>query len=479
MIYHFLLKGLFAFIRRAVQHPGTYSAIIILLASASIQPVIGQKFPVREADELYLKAPDYIQGDNAENKSLNLTLVPLSSTDLVMPGYDNSLWQPDSVYEYHTDGYQAEYIHTYYRYGQPQSQDSIIRFFYNIYGNKLPKQEYYIFNENDNLTLYLLQYEDPWGLDTNLIDLTRKEYTYEDELLVHERIRDEDNPSWNSNSDYYYFYDNEGRLILDSIFIYEEFAAYHEYEYVDRDTLKYKYEKGPGYISVTGYFFEQTDTSLLTTVCESDTYWDVDVVADSITEWFSYKYYLETFDALGRTISLSYSSEYPRWQNFLPGYRAELNYTSNGMLSYETYYNWEGSVDEGSYIESTRRSYEYDGNGNLKVFVQTFWDARLESWETEIRRDYFYSPLTAIDVVQNGEKPGLLVYPNPANEYITLQKESDPLMQYKIYNTSGSLVDSGKMLSNTLYIANLHPGVYFLELISEKGSGNICKFIKL
>ena len=477
MIYRFLLKGFFTFIRRAVQHPGRYKAIIILMVSTIIQPVIGQKFQVREVDELYLKDPDYIQGSHPEAKSLNITMVPLSSKDLVMPEYDNSLWLPDSVYEYHTDGYQAEYIHTYYRYGQPQFQDSIISLFYDIYGNKLPKQEYYTFDENGNLTLYLLKYEDPWGLDSNLIDYTRKEYTYEGELLIHARIRDEDY-NWNSNSDYYYFYDNEGRLILDSLFIDEEFAAFHEYEYVDRDTLKYKYEKGFGYMSVTGYFFEQTDTSLLTTICESDTYEENSILADSITEWYSYKYYLETFDASGRTIFLSYSSEYPRYEIFYPGYRAEFNYTSNGMLSTETYYNWEGSADEGSYVESTRRSYEYDINGNLVVFVQTFWDARLESWEIEIRRDYFYSPLTAIDVAQDGEKPGLIVYPNPADEYISLQEEFDPLMQYKIYNTSGILVDSGKMVSNTLYIANLNPGVYFLELISEEGSGKICRFIK-
>ena len=470
MIYRFPLKGFFTFIRRVVQHPGMYKAIIILIASAIIQPVIGQKFPVWAADELYLKDPDYIQGENAENMSLSLNLVPLSSTDMVMPGYDNSLWQPDSVYEYHNDGYQAGYIHMYYRYGQPQFQDSIISFFYNIYGNKLPKEEYYTFDENGNLTLYLLKNEDPWGLDTNLIDYTRKEYTYEGELLIHARIRDED-PSWNSNSDHYYFYDNDGRLILDSLFIYEEFAEAHEYEYVDGDTVRYSYEKGPGYISVTGYFFEKTDTSLLTTVCQSDTYWDVDVVADSITEWYSYKYYLETIDALGRTISLSYSSEYPRWQELLPGYRAEFNYTSNGMLSYETYYNWEGSADEGSYIESTRRSYEYDAHGNLKVFVQTFWDARLESWETEIKREYFYSQVS-LGIITEKKEEILHIYPNPVQDYLFIQDTFNPDFVFSVYDQFGALVLNGRMESGIIDVSDLRTGLY---LITIKSGRTTCK----
>lgn len=479
MIYRFLLKSFFISVGRVIQHPRMYNAIIILMASAIIQPVIGQKFSVWAADEFYLTDPDYFQGSNPENTTMNLSLFPQVSGELPTLRSENSLWRPDSVYEYDSDGYQAECIHRYYRYGQPQFQDSIISFFYNSYDIKLRKQEYQTFNADGKMTLYLLKDQDPWTSDTNLIDFTRKEYTYEGELLVHEKIRDEDLHSWDSNSDYYYFYDNDGRLILDSLFLYEEFAAFREYEYVDRDTLKYKYEKGSGYMRIIGYFFEKTDTSLLTTICESYSYEEDGVVADTITQWYSYKYYLETFDALGRTTSLSYSGEYPRFQIFYPGYRAEFNYTTNGMLSYEKYYNWEGSAEEGSYVESTRRSYEYDVNGNLKVFEQTFWGARLKSWETEIKREYFYSTLTVIKDILDSKKSNLSIYPNPAVEYITLQVDVYPNIHYKIYNASGSLIDSGRILSNTLYVANLHPGVYFIELISAEGIGNNCKFVKL
>jgi hypothetical protein len=475
MIYRFLLKDIFTFIIRVVQRPGISYGITIFMTILIIQPVIGQKFSDQPAEELYFKDLENFQGGNPENMTMNLSAFPKVSGNLPTLRSDNSIWQPDSVYEYHTYGFTAEYKRSYYRYGQIQKQDSVISYFYDIYGNKLKKQEIHIFNENGKLTLYLLKTENPWDIDANLIDYTRREYTYQGELLVHQRNRDEEY-YWDSNSDKYYFYDYEGRLILDSIFINEEFAARHEYEYIDSDSLKYQYERGSEYVWIKGYFYEYTDTSLLTTVCQSKTFEAGDILADTITQWWALDYFLETFDAFGKTKTFSHSNEIPGLVELSPNYRSEYTYSDNSALIGVRYFDWEGNAEEGNYVESARRNYEYDNNGNLKVFEQTFWDARVEKWETEIRREYFYSPLTSVESIPGKKKTSLRVYPNPASDILFIQ-DINASSTYSIYNLSGITVAEAQLGNGNINVSSLEPGIYIV--IVDTGSKFLSgKFIK-
>lgn len=82
-------------------------------------------------------------------------------------------------------------------------------------------------------------------------------------------------------------------------------------------------------------------------------------------------------------------------------------------------------------------------------------------------------------IEDNDNKPDVVVYPNPANQYLTIAT-SRAGYSISVYNTSGSLLSNSIMNSTTttLDIENLVSGVYFIEL-SGNGHTTRKKFVKL
>jgi plastocyanin len=78
----------------------------------------------------------------------------------------------------------------------------------------------------------------------------------------------------------------------------------------------------------------------------------------------------------------------------------------------------------------------------------------------------------------------LLLYPNPANQYIQVQVPGnyEPIRSVKIYTVGGSIVDEKAFPTNKeqlLYdISQFKNGMYFIE-ISAGNQRNVLKFIKL
>jgi len=71
---------------------------------------------------------------------------------------------------------------------------------------------------------------------------------------------------------------------------------------------------------------------------------------------------------------------------------------------------------------------------------------------------------TGLEAISNNSS--VLVYPNPANDYITVKSEGEPIEEYLLYNINGQLIDKGMVNFTeelTIPLTNVKAGVYFLH----------------
>jgi hypothetical protein len=81
----------------------------------------------------------------------------------------------------------------------------------------------------------------------------------------------------------------------------------------------------------------------------------------------------------------------------------------------------------------------------------------------------------------SGFQNDIIIYPNPFHAFATLQISSQfENAQLKIYNSLGLIVRTEKMFrqtSHSLYRNELSNGLYFIQLINDKGNVANSKFI--
>lgn len=65
----------------------------------------------------------------------------------------------------------------------------------------------------------------------------------------------------------------------------------------------------------------------------------------------------------------------------------------------------------------------------------------------------------------------LALYPNPVNDYLTIDNKNTPIKEAYLYNTMGQKVKqiSINAPQTTMDVSNLQPGMYFLKIITEQG----------
>ena len=76
------------------------------------------------------------------------------------------------------------------------------------------------------------------------------------------------------------------------------------------------------------------------------------------------------------------------------------------------------------------------------------------------------------------DNKSIILYPNPVNEYCSIKNNEPCYEDYyiTIYNSQGTVVKRCKV-SNILYIGDLKPGIYLIELLNNSGI-QITKIIK-
>ena len=84
--------------------------------------------------------------------------------------------------------------------------------------------------------------------------------------------------------------------------------------------------------------------------------------------------------------------------------------------------------------------------------------------------------INSIADIQNSE---LNIYPNPADDYLTVETKGGGQFVAEIYDVKGTPVFGEESSSPArLNISHLSPGVYFLKLRYRDGSQSVAKFVK-
>ncbi len=63
----------------------------------------------------------------------------------------------------------------------------------------------------------------------------------------------------------------------------------------------------------------------------------------------------------------------------------------------------------------------------------------------------------------------ITVFPNPANDRITILSEDIPVQRVELYNMQGQLIKIDQLNDNTMDVSNLAAGMYSVRIITEKG----------
>jgi hypothetical protein len=147
-------------------------------------------------------------------------------------------------------------------------------------------------------------------------------------------------------------------------------------------------------------------------------------------------------------------------------------------LSKELYhYNTSGKIDEyititgytGSWIEGPKTTIEYDQNNRPLIAYQ--YDKTSEGWSnTAFTRHLFAIPTGLHD---NITSPEARIYPNPSNEQLGIELTPETKAAFtriSLHDISGKCVYTSDAIQPFIPTADLHNGLYFLTLTTHSGS---------
>jgi len=98
--------------------------------------------------------------------------------------------------------------------------------------------------------------------------------------------------------------------------------------------------------------------------------------------------------------------------------------------------------------------------------------------ETE---DYTVNIMTETKVEELNNKPQITLYPNPANDLLTVKYISAGPLTYAVYSVTGSKISQGAVSNakNTIDISGLKRGLYFIRVVENGQQVGYEKFTKL
>ena len=136
-------------------------------------------------------------------------------------------------------------------------------------------------------------------------------------------------------------------------------------------------------------------------------------------------------------------------------------------------YNTEGMVFYVKLVEGFQYQQLFKG---LYNYDKTIISGEYTYWGNEF---IFYGTRadTATSLKSHTATPGLRVYPNPVDDYLTLDSENKNNERIDIYSLSGKMVLSSRFMDR-IRVSTLHTGTYILVLTDKLGRSEKIKFIK-
>jgi hypothetical protein len=139
-------------------------------------------------------------------------------------------------------------------------------------------------------------------------------------------------------------------------------------------------------------------------------------------------------------------------------------------------YPWEGVYYKGIPIELTAQAnpgfnfIEWEDNSEIEDLLDSYWTG--ETYDNEMS---FTALFEVIDGVEETDtSPSVSIYPNPAKNILHLRSTSDRILDWKIYNAQGQLVEAQANraldFQVTLDIRGLSLGVYTISTSTNSGN---------
>ncbi len=100
----------------------------------------------------------------------------------------------------------------------------------------------------------------------------------------------------------------------------------------------------------------------------------------------------------------------------------------------------------------------------LVKFIGTSWGANV-IWIDNLKFGSNVVSVSEMDISNNS----ITVFPNPANDRITILSDNAEIQKVELYNLQGQLITNQQLNDNTLDISNLSAGMYSVRIITEKG----------
>jgi len=117
---------------------------------------------------------------------------------------------------------------------------------------------------------------------------------------------------------------------------------------------------------------------------------------------------LGTYDPADRLTECTFQSvDLGQFVNVI---RTVLTYNTDGLLATEVVQNWDTTAANptGTWVNSQRSTYTYDGSGNVTQRVDAFWDPGTQTWtnSARIQSTYDASNRLTVEVVQRSDGSG-------------------------------------------------------------------------
>jgi hypothetical protein len=254
-------------------------------------------------------------------------------------------------------------------------------------------------------------------------------------------------------------YDAQGRAISDTLY-YEDTTSYHmafQYSYDDKGHIIHmaqmtKAPRGP-WQPYKDHVFHYNTLDLLDTRIETQ-------FNNTSGKWEPYLKTMLTYNREGRLIALHNE----------PG--------ANGTTRYDLHYNETGLADTftryfpNSYAEKTAYFYNSFGNpDSAHTYISS------DTGRTFARRNktmYHYELYE--DTINAGSNGDIVLYPNPANNKLTIRWNGRKLksaVNVWIYNSAGQRVKEiyirKTAAENEIDISGLSSGIYYMSIVTEGG----------
>lgn len=156
--------------------------------------------------------------------------------------------------------------------------------------------------------------------------------------------------------------------------------------------------------------------------------------------------------------------------NEIDSLRTNFEYGTNKRISRHEYDDFNG------FHFINKFGYEYDDDGNILVYKEYLDNEGDGIFEHVVDYQFFYND--GLTNFQNKAFDKLLITPNPAYDFISLNGIKDPQsFKLEIYDVIGNLVRSFSSVAKNYSIADINTGTYYI-FCKVDGSINYGRFIK-